>query len=104
LSAFGNVHHKASKNFGLQACVNTSKEKPNTTKGVTRTDSLITSHSTTLILDSNEMSSNSVLYLAENWRKDTVLFVLRNRKLEMLVVETQPKLFMEDYFYWPTYL
>jgi len=40
------------------------------------------------------MFSNSVLYLAENWMRDTVLFVLRNRKLEMLVVETLPKLFV----------
>jgi len=38
------------------------------------------------------MFSNSVLYLAENWMRDTVLFVLRNRKQEMLVVETLPKL------------
>jgi len=37
---------------------------------------------------------NSVLYLAENWIRDTVLFVIRNRKLDMLVVETLPKLFM----------
>ena len=35
--------------------------------------------------------------------RDTVLFVLRNRKLEMLVVETLPKLFMWAKFYWPTY-
>jgi len=40
------------------------------------------------------MFSNSVLYLAENWMRDTALFVLRNRKLEVLVVETLPKLFM----------
>jgi len=40
------------------------------------------------------MFSNSVLYLAENWMQDTVLFVLRSRKREMLVVETLPKLFM----------
>jgi len=40
------------------------------------------------------MFYNSILYLAENWMQDTVLFVLRNRKLEMLVVETLPKLFM----------
>jgi len=32
--------------------------------------------------------------MAENWIQDTVLFVLRNRKLDMLVVETLPKLFM----------
>jgi len=32
--------------------------------------------------------------MAENWMQDTVLFVLRNRKLDMLVVETLPKLFM----------
>jgi len=32
LSAFRNVHHKGSKNFALQSCVRTSKEKPNTTK------------------------------------------------------------------------
>jgi len=38
--------------------------------------------------------SNSVLYLVENWMRDTVLFFLRNRKLEMLVVETLSKLFM----------
>jgi len=37
---------------------------------------------------------NSILYLAENWMRDTVLFVLRNRKLDMLDIETQPKLFM----------
>jgi len=45
-------------------------------------------------VDSSEMFSNSVLYLAENWMRDTVVFILRNRKLEMLVVETLPKLFM----------
>jgi len=33
------------------------------------------------------------MYLAENWIRDTVLFVLRNRKLDKLVVETLPKLF-----------
>jgi len=49
------------------------------------------------------MFSNSVLYLAENWMRDTALFVLRNRKLEVLVVETLPKLFMWTKFYWPTY-
>jgi len=43
-------------------------------------------------VDSSEMFSNSVLYLAENWMRDTILFVLRNKKLEMLVVETLPKL------------
>jgi len=32
LSAFRNVNHKESKNFYLQSCVSTSKEKPNTTK------------------------------------------------------------------------
>jgi len=32
LSAFRNVHHKGSKNFYLQSCASTSKEKPNTTK------------------------------------------------------------------------
>jgi len=32
LSAFQNVHHKGYKNFELQSCVSTSKEKPNTTK------------------------------------------------------------------------
>jgi len=32
LSVFRNVHHKGSKNFCLQSCVSTSKEKPNTTK------------------------------------------------------------------------
>jgi len=37
-------------------------------------------------VDSSEMFSNSVLYPAENWMRETVLFVLRNRKLEMLVV------------------
>jgi len=37
------------------------------------------------------MFSNSVLYLAEKWMLDTVLFCLSNRKLEMLVVETLPK-------------
>jgi len=31
-SAFRNVHHKGSKNFYLQSCVSTSKEKPNITK------------------------------------------------------------------------
>jgi len=49
------------------------------------------------------MFSNSVLYLAENWMWDTILFVLRNRKLEMLVAEMLPKLFMWAKFYWPTY-
>jgi len=39
------------------------------------------------------MFSNSVLYLADNWMRDKVLFVLRNRELEMLVVDTLPKLF-----------
>jgi len=39
-------------------------------------------------VDSSEIFSNSVLYLAENWMRDTVLFVIRNRKLELLVVET----------------
>jgi len=53
---------------------------------------------------SSEMFSNSVLYLlAENWMRDTVLFVLRNRKLEMLVVETIPTLVLWGKFYWPTY-
>ena len=46
-------------------------------------------------VDSSEIFSNSVLYLAENWMRDTVLFVLRNRKLEMLVVETLHKLLCE---------
>jgi len=32
LSAFRNVYHKGFKNFDLQSCVNTSKEKTNTTK------------------------------------------------------------------------
>jgi len=32
LSNFRNVHDNGSKNFHLQSCVNTSKEKPNTTK------------------------------------------------------------------------
>jgi len=50
------------------------------------------------------MFSTSVLYLAKNWMQDTVLFVLRNRKLVMLVVETPPKPFMWAKFYWPTYL
>jgi len=49
------------------------------------------------------MFSNSVLYLAENWMRDTVLFVLRNRKLEMLVFETLRKLLMWAKFYWQTY-
>jgi len=31
VSAFRNVHHKGSKNFGIQFCVSTSKEKSNTT-------------------------------------------------------------------------
>jgi len=55
------------------------------------------------VITSGEMFSNSVLYLAENWMRDTVLFVFRNRKLEMLVVKTLPKLFMWASFYWPTY-
>jgi len=56
------------------------------------TPGLVTSDST--IVDGSEMFSSSILYLAENWMQDTILFVLRNRKLEMLVVETLPKLFM----------
>jgi len=32
LSAFRNVRHKGSKNFDLESCVSTSKEKENTTK------------------------------------------------------------------------
>jgi len=32
LSAFRNVHHKGSKNFEIESCVSTSKEKSNTTK------------------------------------------------------------------------
>jgi len=32
LSAFRNVHHKGSKNFGLKSCVSTSKVKTSTTK------------------------------------------------------------------------
>jgi len=34
--------------------------------------------------------------------RDTVLFVLRNRKLVMLVVETIPKLLRWAKFHWPT--
>ena len=45
------------------------------------------------------MFSNSVLYLAENWMREMVLFVLRNRKLEMLVGETLLKLHMWTKFY-----
>ena len=41
------------------------------------------------------MFSNSVLYLAENWMQETVLFVLRNKKLEMLVVDTHLKFLCE---------
>jgi len=105
LSAFRNLHHKGSKNFDLRSCVSTSKEKPNTTKGVTPTeDFLVTSQSTTLIAGYSEMFANSVSYLAENWMRDTARFVLRNRKLEMLVVETLPKLFKWAKFYWPTYV
>jgi len=36
-----------------------------------------------------------VSYLAENWMQDTVLFVLRNRQLEILVVETLLELLCE---------
>jgi len=43
-SAFRNVHHKGSKNFVLQSCVNSTGEKPITTKGVTRTDDRLVSH------------------------------------------------------------
>jgi len=32
LPAFRNFHHDRFKNFDLQSCENTSKEKPNTTK------------------------------------------------------------------------
>jgi len=64
------------------------KRKTKYNKGVTRTeDCLATSHSTTLIVV-RFLLSNSVFHLEENWMRDTVLFVLRNRKLDMLVVET----------------
>jgi len=50
LSAFRNLHHKASKNFYLQSCVSI-KRKTKYNKGVTRTDDcLVTSHSTMLTL------------------------------------------------------
>jgi len=47
LSAFRNVHHKGSKNFDLESCVSTSKEKPNTTKA-------------TVIVAQSPTSNNSV--------------------------------------------
>jgi len=51
-------------------------------------------------VDSSEISPTQ--FLAENWKRDTVVFVLRNRKLGMLVVETLPKLFMWAKFHWST--
>jgi len=94
LSAFRNVHHKGSKNFDLKSCVSTSKVKTSTTKESLELR-IVYSLPTRLLdyVDSSEIFSNSVLFLAENWMRDTVLFVLRNRKLEMLVDETLPKLF-----------
>jgi len=51
LSAFRNVYHKESKNFDLQSCVNTSKEKPNTTKeSLELWICLVTSHLVTMIV------------------------------------------------------
>jgi len=40
-------------------------------------------------------SPTQVLFLAENWMRDTALFVLRNRKLKLLVDETLPTLLCE---------
>jgi len=92
LSAFRNVHHKRSKNFNLQSCVSTSKE--NQIQQRSHSNSRLSSHFPLDHVDSCEMFSKSVLYLAQNWMRDTVLFAFRNRKLDMLVVETLPKLFM----------
>jgi len=78
----------------LKSCVSTSKEKPNTVQQGIHSNRGLSRDFPLDHADSSEMFSNSVLYLAENWMRDTVLFVLRNRKLEMLVVEKLPKLFM----------
>jgi len=62
LSAFRNVHHKGSKNFDLESCVSTSKEKPNTTKA-------------TVIVAQSPTSNNSVFkkkcFMIENNGKKT---------------------------------
>jgi len=80
------------QNFDLQSCASTPKEKTNTTKESLEL-TIVSSFPTRLCWQWWDFS-NSVLHLPENWMWDTVRFVLRNRKLDMLVVETLPKLFM----------
>ena len=89
---------RGSRNFDLESCVSTSKEKPNTIRHFPF-DNV---DSKGMFSNSKEMFSNSVLYLAENWMQDTVLCFLPKRKLEMLVVETLPALFMWAKFHLPT--
>jgi len=94
LSAFRNVHHhKGTKNFYLQSCASTyTKRKTKYNKGVTRTDDcLMSSHLPLDDVDSSEILQRSFIS-GRKLDRDTVLFVLRNRKLDMLVVDTLPKL------------
>jgi len=72
LSAFQNVHHQGSKNFDIQSCVSTSKEKSNTVQPRSDSNWQLSTHFPLDHIDSSESLSNSVLYLAEHWMWDTV--------------------------------